>query len=307
LAPKAARTRKIIAVGGGKGGIGKTMLSANLGVALAKAGHRVVLVDADLGGANLHTALGVTPPKVTLSDFVLGRVQSLEEVMVPSGVEGLRLIAGAMDVLTAADPQSEQKQHLLNSLQQLDADYVLLDLAAGTSTNVVDFFLIADHAVLVVLPEPTSIENAYRFVKAAFFRKLHTLAQEHGFSEALHRVMSTGEGAVKTPFDFVARMQNERPELGQILEQELNRFRIRLVVNQARTPADQQVGSAVVAAWKKFFGLEMDWLGAITYSEEAWKAVRKKRPFLLDHGQSAAANGVLSVAKNLMALDEKKL
>jgi len=309
VAPRIARTKKIIAVGGGKGGIGKTMLSANLGVALAQSGSRVVLVDADLGGANLHTALGVTPPKQTLSDFVLRKAESLNDVMVPSGVENLKLVAGALEVLDAVNPKCQQKQRLFRQFQQVDADYVLLDLAAGTSFNVLDFFIIADHAVLVVLPEPTSVESAYRFVKAALFRKLHTVAEGNGFGPLLESVMHPVDGAapLKTPYEIVARVSKDEPALGQILEQQLKHFRIRLVVNQARTPADLQVGNAVVAAWKKFFGLEMDWLGSISYSEEAWKAVRKKRPFLLDHGQSVAATGVTTVAQNLIALDEPKL
>jgi flagellar biosynthesis protein FlhG len=297
------RAKKIIAVGGGKGGVGKTMLSANLGIALASAGRKVVLVDADLGGANLHTALGVKPPKLTLSDFVQRRAASLEELLVPAGVENLSLVAGAQDVLEAAHPKWQQKQRLLRHLQMLDVDYVILDLAAGTSFNVLDFFLIADHGMLVVLPEPTSVENAYRFVKASFFRKLQHLGESFGFSEAVDQVMSTVEGSLRTPFDFVARLRQERPELGDVLTRELQRFRIRLVVNQARTPADQQVGQAVVAAWKKFFGLEMDWLGSISYADEAWKAVRKRRPLLLESGHSEAAAGVLAVAKNLLAMD----
>jgi flagellar biosynthesis protein FlhG len=223
--------------------------------------------------------------------------------MVPSGIENLSLIAGALDVLDAAHPKWQQKQRLLRHLQLVDVDYVILDLAAGTSFHVLDFFLIADHGVLVVLPEPTSVENAYRFVKGAFFRKLQNLGEVHGFADAVDEVLSTVEGGVRTPFDFVARLKAERPELAKVLDSELAQFRIRLVLNQARTASDTKVGQAVIAAWKKFFGLEMDWLGAITYADEAWKAVRKKRPLLLEHGESLAAEGILSVTKNLLALD----
>lgn len=130
--PKKARARRVIAVGGGKGGIGKSLLSANLGIALARRGARVVLVDLDLGGANLHTCLGVGQPKVTLSDFIDRKVQNLEDVLVPTPFERLSLVSGAMDGLDAANPRHAQKSKLIRNLRLLDVDYVLLDLGAGT-------------------------------------------------------------------------------------------------------------------------------------------------------------------------------
>lgn len=302
---KRYRPRRIIAVGGGKGGIGKTLMSANLSVALARRGNRVLAVDADLGGANLHTALGVSQPQFTLSDFVNRRsnVGRLEEVIVPSGVENLSLIAGSQDVLDAANPKYQQKLKLLRNLQSVDVDYLVLDLGAGTHFNVLDFFLIADHGILVLLPEPTSVENAYRFIKAAFFRRLQYFEEQYGISELVEDALTTKEGATRTPYQFVAKVKAENPELGARLERELAAFRVKLVVNQARTPADQQVGPAVVSAWKKFFGLEMDFLGAVRYDDEAWKAIRKRRPVVIEQPECEAAQGVVRIAEKLMSLD----
>ena len=92
--PVVAR-RQIVAVGGGKGGIGKSLITSSLGICLARRGRRVVLVDADLGGANLHTALGLNPPKLSLGDFINRRVSSIEEVIMETGVPNLGLISGA--------------------------------------------------------------------------------------------------------------------------------------------------------------------------------------------------------------------
>lgn len=297
------RPRRILAVGGGKGGIGKTMVSANLGIALARAGNRVLLIDGDLGGANLHTALGVSPPATSLSDFIGKRQAKIEDVIIPTGIENLSLIAGSQDVLEAANPKYEQKLKLLRSLQTVDTDYLLLDLGAGTAFHVLDFFLAADHGLLVLLPEPTSVENAYRFVKAAFFRKLQYVGQQLGIGALVQEALSTREGAIKTPYDFVARVRKDHPEIGAKLMDELNAFRVKLIVNQVRTPPDNNVGNAVVAAWKKFFGLEMDYLGGIRYDDEAWRAVRKRRPVLIERPDCEAAQGVAAIATRLLALD----
>jgi flagellar biosynthesis protein FlhG len=299
------RPKHVIAVGGGKGGIGKSLVSSSLGVALAQAGHKVCMVDADLGGANLHTCMGVGQPKVTLSDFINKRVMRLEELQVPTGVEGLSLIAGASDALDAANPKHLQKLKLIRNLQTLDVDYLLLDLGAGSALNVLDFFLLADLGILVLLPEPTSVENAYRFVKAAFFRKLQQLAEEYGIVEEVEAAISSKEGAGKTPNDFVNRVRARDRAAGERLAKDLSTFKVRLVVNQARTEQDLAIGDAVVGAWRKFFGLQMDYLGAVRYDDEAWRAVRKRRPLLLERPDSEAARQLAQIAGKVAALDKR--
>jgi flagellar biosynthesis protein FlhG len=298
------RPRRIIAVGGGKGGIGKSMVSANLGVALAQSGLQVLLVDADLGGANLHTCLGVGQPEATLSDFLRRNKSQLDEIMVPTGVKGLSLIAGAQDSLDAANLKYAQKQKLLRTLlAQQSVDYLILDLGAGTSFNTLDFFLLADHGLLVVLPEPTSVENAYRFVKAAFFRKLQQVESQYGIEDLVEAALSTREGGLRTLHDVVAQVRLKDPAGAERLMRELTEFRVRLVVNQARTDADLKVGTAMVSAWKKFFGIDMDDLGAIRYDDEAWRAVRKRRPVLIEQPESPASQALLRIAARILVLD----
>ncbi|MBL8949812.1 MAG: P-loop NTPase, partial [Myxococcaceae bacterium] len=251
------RARRIIAVGGGKGGIGKSMVSANLGIALAQRGSSVVMVDADLGGANLHSCLGVPQPTVSLSDFIDKRFATLGEVAVPTGVERLRLISGARDVLDAANPRHAEKQKLLRNIRGLDVDYVIVDLGAGTGYNVLDFFLLADTGVVVLLPEPTSIENAYRFIKAAFFRRLQLMEKELGCGELISAALSGGEGAARTPLELLAQAREKHPESVALLEQAVNGFHPQVVLNQARTRTDHELGAQVCGASKKFFGLDL--------------------------------------------------
>jgi flagellar biosynthesis protein FlhG len=297
----ATRARRVISIGGGKGGIGKSLISANLGIELARRGKRVVLVDADLGGANLHTTLGVDVPRRTLSDFIERRVSSIDEVVTPTGIENLGLVSGALDHLDAANPRHAQKMRLLRHVQQLDADFAILDLGAGTHSNVLDFFLVSDHGVLVLVPEPTAVENAYRFVKAAFWRRMRNVAQVYGYEPLLRTVL---DGAsFRSPVELVETVARKDPDAGANLARQLAVFRPRLVVNQARTPQDADIGRAVVAAWKKYFGLEMDYLGFIQYDDEMWRTLRARRPLLIERPDAPAAKAFATIVDGLLALD----
>jgi flagellar biosynthesis protein FlhG len=301
VAPAAALGRRVISVGGGKGGIGKSLISANLGIELARRGKRVALVDLDLGGANLHTTLGIDVPRRTLSDFIERRVARIEDVVTPTGVENLGLVSGALDDLDAANPHYAQKMRLLRHVQQMDVDYAILDLGAGTHTNVLDFFLVSDHGVLVLVPEPTAVENAYRFVKAAFWRRMRNVAQVYGYDPLLRSVMQGG--TFRSPIELIATFADRDPDAGLNLARHLAAFRPRLVVNQARTAQDAEVGHAVVAAWRKYFGLEMDYLGTIVYDDEMWRAVRARRPLLVERPDVPSARAFAIVADALLALD----
>ncbi len=300
------RAWRILAVGGGKGGIGKSMVSGNLGIELARRGNRVVLIDADLGGANLHTCLGVPAPKVTLTDFLTHKVARVEDVIVPTGIENLGLVSGAFDALDVANPKYAQKLKLLRNFQTLDVDYAILDLGAGSSYNVLDFFLIADHGILVLVPEPTSIENGYRFIKAAFFRRMASVQAAYGIEALVQDAMSRRqENGIKTPYDVIVAVKKRDEQAGASLEREMRRFRPRLVVNQTRSPADKLVGEAVVGAWRKYFGLEMDYLGAIGYDDEVWKAVRKRRPIVLEQPEAPSARAIAAIADHIARLDRE--
>ncbi len=263
----------------------------------------MVLVDADLGGANLHTCLGVEQPKATLSDFVNNRVERLEEVMVETPTPGLRLIAGAHDMLDAANPRHAQKSKLLRNVQALDVDYVLLDLGAGTSFNVLDFFVAADIGLVVLLPEPTSIENAYRFIKAAFFRRLQSLT-DATTAQQVSLVLSGRDEQVRTPWELLERLRPVDPEAAQRLQRALGGFHPHLVINQARGRADFDLGPQVAAAWKKFFGLELGLLGTVGFDDSVWTSVRSRRALLDAAPEAAASKALLRIAENLLALSQ---
>lgn len=172
---------EIWAVGGGKGGAGKSVLSTLLAYWLAKMGKKTVLADLDLGGANIHTLLGIRNPQTSLGDFIAKRKPALEEVSINTQVENLSLISGTSEILTSANPVYAQKIKIIRNLRRLNAEYIVLDLGAGSSYNVLDFFLMADKKITVLSPQPTSIQNGYAFLRNAVYRKLSFACKQHEF------------------------------------------------------------------------------------------------------------------------------
>ncbi|MEK6684073.1 MAG: AAA family ATPase [Nitrospirota bacterium] len=296
---------EIWAVGGGKGGTGKSFLAANLGITLANQGKRVLLIDADLGCANLHTCLGIDYPEATLSDLLTGRIKRIEQAIVPTGITRLGLISGAQDILAMANPKHAQKTRLLKQIQELDMEYIILDLGAGTSFNVLDFFLIADQGILAVLPEPTSIENVYRFIKSVFYRRFRKIAREEAVREIIAQAMDQkNENGIKTPYDLIKQVARMDGAVGELLKNEMYSFRPKLVVNQVRSKDDITLGFSMRSSCTQYFGITVEYIGYVEYDDHVWQATKRRRPLVTEYPMSSSARGIKSVAARLVTHEQ---
>lgn len=295
------RVKQVWAVGGGKGGVGKSLVASSLAISLSRQGNRVVAVDLDLGGANLHTTLGVDLPRNTLSDFLSGRVQNLDRCLTPTGLPNLDLISGAQDSIGVTQLQKRDKTRLLQDLTDMDADYVVVDLGAGTGTNTLDFFLFADVGVIILLPEPTSIENAYRFIKSTYYRRLLLAPELKDIRPLIEASLdSKNTMGIRSPSDLFRRVNETNPEAGMKLKREIEKYRPKLIVNQARTQTDIDIGFSVKAVCKKYFGIDMDYIGYLDYDSAVWQAVRRKRPLMLEFPNSRLVSSMDRVVQYLV-------
>jgi flagellar biosynthesis protein FlhG len=298
----AQKMKKIWAIGGGKGGVGKSLVSANVSICLALMGHKVVAVDLDLGGANLHTCLGLPIPSVTLSDFVSKKVTNFEELLVPTPISNLKIISGAQDELGMANLKHMHKNQIIAKLHELDADYILFDLGAGTAFNTIDFFIAADKGIMVVLPEPTSIENTYRFIKSVFYRRLKMVDGvaeiEPLIEEAMNAKLSTG--GTTSPADLVRRISEMNPEVGLKVKNEMAHFRPNLIINQVRSQADIDIGYSIQSICRKYFGIETTFPGYLDYDQSVWQSVRKRKPLLIEYPNSKLVNNFDRIVTRLI-------
>ena len=295
-------SKKIWAVGGGKGGVGKSLVSANVAICLALMGNKVVAVDLDLGGANLHTCLGLPIPSVTLSDYISKKITNFEDLLVPTPINNLKIISGAQDEIGMANLKHMHKNQIIRKLGDLDADYILFELGAGTAFNTIDFFITADKGILVVLPEPTSIENTYRFLKSVFYRRLKMVEGiaelEPMILESLNAKVTSGNSA--SPADLIRKISEHNPELGLRVKAEMAEFRPNLIINQVRSQADIDIGYSIQSICRRYFGIEMTFPGYLDYDQSVWQSVRKRKPLLIEYPNSKLVNNFDRIVHRLI-------
>ena len=295
------RVKQIWAVGGGKGGIGKSLLASSLAIALSRLGNKIIAVDLDLGGANLHTALGVDLPKQTLSDYLTQKVPALEQCISPSGIPRLEMISGAQDSINVTNLKTNRKLELLQDIRKLDADYIIFDLGAGTSFNTLDFFLYSDVRLIAMLPEPTSIENGYRFIKSAYFRYLSLCPSLDEVKALIEMSMDPKNPlGIKSPADLFREVNKAHPQYASILKQEIEKFQPYIIVNQTRTQTDVDIGASVKTVCKKYFGIDMDYIGHLDYDSSVWQSVRRKRPLMLEFPNSRIVSGIEQIVQKIL-------
>ena len=301
IVPEISAKRAIWAVGGGKGGIGKTILTTNMAVYLSWLNKKVVVIDMDLGGANLHTSLGIGTPKKTLSDLLLGRVENIHDLVQETPIKNLHLISGAQDPVGIANMRHMHKTRLLRKFKEIEADYILLDLGAGTTFNTLDFFLYADRKIVVVTPEPTSIENAYRFMKSAFYRMLRSSTHSPKVRQVIEQAMNERSTRnISTPKDLLHEVTRLSPEDGSLLQEHMKQFYISLVVNQVRVKTEGDIGTSIEMVCERYFGMKVDYMGYLPYDNAVWQSIKRRSPFIVDTPNAMAVTHLEGILRSLI-------
>jgi len=292
------RTRHLIAVGGGRGGVGKSILSVNLAVYFAQLGRNVVICDAAPEGSNLHSMLGVQGPPLTTRDAEEeGSVSPIA-----TSVPGLRLMPTTYDGLTTTTARPTRRSGWLTRLHDVQADYVILHLGSSSSPATLDLFLAADVSICVTVPEPIAIETTYRFLRALFARALRRRLMKERFKLKIVERAILQLPPLASPREVVATIRRYDQSLGIQAARELGRLVARLVVSQTRLRSDLELGTSMSAVAERFLGMQLDYLGHVDHDDAAWITVRKRSPLLVDSPTSKSARNIERVARRILAL-----
>ncbi len=292
---------QILPIGSGKGGVGKTMLAANLGILLSRLNQRVTLLDADLGASNLHTALGVPYLKKTLNDLLTGNASHLSQLAEETPIPELSLIGGSRVLPAYPDYKIQLSRKIQGGIADLDTDILIIDLGAGISPEALDLFLLSDHGIVVATNDPSSIQNAYQFLKMAVFRKiLQAFPNNSLISYMIHAATHrrTRDTVCSIP-DLLERIYRVDHYYEEVITRLMERFSPRIIVNMVDRVDDERAAHVVASVSQKFAGVSPKLLGTLEYSAGIKDATLRLRPFTLDPSNGKATEQLSLIAHRI--------
>jgi len=299
---------RIIPVASGKGGVGKSLIAANLGVAFAQAGQRVVLADLDLGASNLHLVLGYQSPKTGIGTFLNDTKSDFNQVIADTDVRGLRFIPGDTEIPGTANLKAFQLKALVRRFLALkdEADILILDLGAGTHQSILDFFLLSGQGIVVSAPMVTAVLNAYVFLKNSVFRLMYTAFGKGSAAKAyLEQVRKDGSGPQKL---YIPKLLPEIKKIDSASYEKflsrVTRFHPRLIMNLIDDPKDADVAMKIRRSCEEYLDLGIEHLGVVYRDTVQDTALASRLPILLYKPQSILSQAIYRIADKILESEE---
>jgi len=293
---------RILPIASGKGGVGKTMFAANLGILFARMNRKVLLLDADLGASNLHTALGIPYLPKTLNDLLTEDVSDLSRISMETPIPGLSMIGGSRHLPAYPDYKTQLTRKIIDAVPRLKADILIIDLGGAITPDILDLFLLSDEGIMITTNDPSSIRNTYQFLKMAVFRKIlksfpnNTLISYmvHSATHARSRDKISSVPELLDRLSHVDRYYKER--IMGILE----RFSPGLIINMVDQAEDIRAANVVSTVSGRFSAITPALLGTLEYDPGIKQSARKLRPFILDTENRSASEQMNLIAGRIM-------
>jgi len=300
---------QIIPIASGKGGVGKSLVAANLAIALAQAGRRVVLADLDLGGSNLHLILGIRGIPYGIGTYFNTPNMDFESIIVDTDVDNLRFIPGDSEIPGMANLKATQKRSLIKNLLGLpDTDVLVIDLGAGTTTNTVDFFLMSSQGVIITTPTLTATLNAYFFLKNAVFRILETSFKKDSWADVQFRRVLTGGSALQRLYipKFLEKVKERDLPSWNAYQKAAAHFQPRLIFNMMEDPKEVEKAERVRRSCREYLGFDLEHLGVIYRDALQDIALASRLPIVLYKPESVLSQAIYRIADKVDAAQREQ-
>jgi flagellar biosynthesis protein FlhG len=299
---------RIIPIASGKGGVGKSLVAANIAVALAQAGQRVVLADLDLGASNLHLVLGFRSPARGIGTFLNNPRSDFSQVIFPTDVRGLRFIPGDQEMPGMANLKSFQRNALVRRLLALasDTDILILDLGAGTHQAILDFFLLSGQGIVVSSPAVTATLNAYVFLKNTVFRLMYTVFKKG--TEAynyLEKIRKDSPGKHLYIPQMLSEIVKTDPESHRKFLETSVHFHPRLIMNMIEDPKDADVAMKIRRSCEEYLDIKVEHLGIMYRDGIQDTALSSRLPVVLYKPQSVISQAIYRIADKILQTEEE--
>lgn len=293
---------QIIPIASGKGGVGKSLLSANLAIALGQSGKKVVLVDLDLGASNLHLVIGHHPGSASLGSWFTEK-SDFKDIVTPTDYRNVSFIAGDSQIPDLTSLKHAQKVKLIRNLNNIDADYVILDLGAGTHQFILDMFLLSPQGIVVTAPAVTATLNGYLFLKNAVFRLLYTTFKRgtpgRQYLDELKKDSQTMQ-KLYIP-QLVQQLYQIDTQNTQIFMRRMSQFRPRLVMNMIEDPKDADKVTRIKNSCNQYLGLDIEYLGVLFRDMLQDKALASQLPVIVYKPQSVLGQAIYRIGDKVLS------
>jgi flagellar biosynthesis protein FlhG len=192
------------------------------------------------------------------------------------------------------------KLKIINAIQKLSFDYILLDLGTGTNFNTLDFFLTSSQGIFICTPEPTAIENSFRFIKAVYLRKLKQIVKRNAFNSAIKKAVPSDNEATLSP-DIIEIVLKYDPDHEKFLRSRLSEFKFKFILNQFRRNLDPTMGFKIEDLCNRHFYSNFQFLGNIGYDVRIHDSVFSKKIFVHRYPYTPPAMDIKKIAEKIIS------
>ncbi|MGP1594021.1 MAG: nucleotide-binding protein [Treponema sp.] len=292
---------QIIPIASGKGGVGKSLLSANLAIALGQAGKNVLIVDLDLGASNLHLVLGQQANTHSIGTFLSGN-SKFEDIIVNTNYNNVRFIPGDSEIPGFAALKAADKNNLTRNLLKANADYLILDLGAGTHLGILDFFLLSPQGIIVTAPSVTATLNAYLFLKNIVFRMLYSAFRRKTPGFAYLEKLKTDTSSMQRMYipHMITELKKVDPEHTEIFLRDLQLFKPRLIMNMLDDPKDADKALKIRRSCKEYLNINLEHLGVIYRDSIQDTALASRLPAIIYKPQAMVSQAIYRISDKIL-------
>ena len=292
---------QIIPIASGKGGVGKSLLAANLAITLGQAGKKVILADLDLGASNLHLVIGQSSPKGGIGTYITGE-SSFEDIIKPTEYENVSFIAGDSEIPGLSSLKIFQKNTLIKKFQSLDCDYLIIDLGAGTHLTILDLFLLSPQGIVVTAPTVTATLNGYLFLKNAVFRLMATSFKKNSKAAQYLEKLKGDSASLQRLYipKLIESLQEIDPESAQNFSDKMKQFHPRLVMNMIDEPKDADKALKIRRSCQQYLGLDIESLGVMYRDTLQDKALSSRLPVVVYKPNAVISQAIYRVAEKVL-------
>ncbi len=296
---------QIIPVASGKGGVGKSLLSANIAIALGKSGKKVILADLDLGASNLHLAIGQQAPKTGLGTYLTGET-TFEESITLTDYKNVSFIAGDSEIPGLTALSIQQKNNLFKEFQSCNCDYLILDLGAGTHLTILDLFLLSPQGILVTAPTVTATLNGYLFLKNVVFRLMYNSFKKDSKAYQYLEQLKTDSSSLQRLYipKLTETLAQLDPENTAIFQQRMRQFKPRLILNMIQDPKDADKAQKIRRSCTEYLGIELEHLGVVYHDPMQDVALSSRLPITIFKPQSILSQAVFRITDRILQTNE---